>query len=171
MLVATSVPTKEQEHLKRLLRRGANMNPRWRNGIVRLLRLFVMLSAALLVSTGVKTYAQVHGFSSGSFGHLGQGSAGFHSAAVGHWGVPQHGFAYGSGHGNNWSPAWGHGRFGYAPYGDRHSSGPRFYAYSLHPYPLYVYPRGYRPRYYVRRYHAPRYTGGWHSQRSYYGYH
>ena len=169
MFVATSVPTKEQERLKRLLRRGPNMNPRWRKGIVKLVRLLVMLGTALLVFTGGKTYAQVHGFSSGSFGHLGRGSAGFHGAAVGHWGVQPHGFAYGGGHRSNRSPAWGHGRSGYVPSGGLHSSGAWFYGHPLGPYPLYVYPRGHTPRYYVRGYHRPRYYGGWHSH--YYGHH
>ena len=145
------------------------MNPRWQNGIVKLVRVFVMLGTVLLVSTGGKTYAQGHGFSSGGFGHLGRGSAGFHGAAVGHRGVRSHGFAYGGGYRRNWLPARGHGRYGYAPYGGQHSSGPGFYAYSLHPYPLYVYPRGHRSRYFLRRYHRSRYYGGWHSQLYYHG--
>lgn len=169
MPVATSVPTEGEGVPDGDTRKGANMNPRLRKRSWKFVRFFAVLSAALLVFTGVKTYAQVHGSPSGSFGHLGQGSAGLHGAAVGHWGLQQHGFPYGGGHRSNWSPAWGHGRFGYAPSGSLHSSGAWFYAHPPGPYPLYVYPRGHRPRYYVRGYHRPRYYGGWHSH--YYGHH
>lgn len=123
-----------------------------------------VISAALLVSTGGKAYAQRHGFSSGGFGHSGQLSAGFHGSAVGpHWGVQPHGFGYRGGHGGVWSPGPGHD-WGYAPYhAGLYSSGQSFYAYPLHAYPLYGY-RGHGRRYYWRGYY-----GGWHSQ--YYGHH
>lgn len=147
------------------------MNPRWRKGTLKLVRLFVVLTTALLVSTG--GYAQVHAFPSHSSGRSGRGSAGFHGSAVGHWGVQQHGFAYGGGHvSSGWVSGWGHGQFGYSPYyGGLHSRGPGYYPYPLHRYPLYGYPRGHRPRYYFRRYHRPRYYGGWHSQGYYNGRH
>ena len=132
------------------------MNQRRRKGILKLVRLFAMVGTALLVSTGGKTYAQVHGSSSGSFGHSGERSASFHSAAVGHWGVPQHRFAYGGGHRSNRSPAWGHGRYGYARSGRLYSSGPRFYGNRYGSHAFYVSPPGHRPRYYFRRYNRPR---------------
>jgi hypothetical protein len=122
------------------------MNPRLRKGSWKFVRFFAVLGIALLVSPVGKAYAQVHGFSSGSFGHLGRGSRSFHGSV-----------------GSNWSPAWGQGRFGHAPYSGLYSSGPRFYGYPLHPYPLHVYPGGNRPRYYVPQYHGPRYYGGQHS--------
>lgn len=156
------------------------MNPRRRKGVLKLVRLLLMLSSALLVSTGA-TYAQMHGSPSGSFGHSGQGSAGFHDAGGGHWGVQQHGFLYGSGHLSNWSPGWGHGGYGYggyryrghayAPYGRLHSSSSRFYTHPPGSYRFYLYPRGHWPRLYFPPYHRPPYYGGWHSQPYYYGRH
>jgi hypothetical protein len=148
------------------------MKQRSAKSVWRAVALFVMLSAAFFVSGGAKAYAQPHGLQSGSPGHFSQGSRGFHGGAVyRNWGILPHGFAYGGGHRGNWSPSWGHGRYGYAPYGSLHSSGPWFYAYPPGPYPLYVYPRGHRPRYYFPRSHRPSYYGEWHSQRYYYGHH
>lgn len=133
------------------------MNPRSRKGSWRFIRLFTLL-AALLVSTGGKTYAQTHGF--GTFGHGGQESAGTHGAATRpHWGVRQHGFAYGSGNGSYRSPDWGYGPFGYAPYGGPYSSAAPFYAYPLHTRPVYAYFRGHQPRYYVHGITGPGITG------------
>lgn len=148
------------------------MKPRSAKPVWRAVALFVMLSAALFVSGGAKVYAQPHGRQSGSPGHFSQGSRGLHGGAVyQHRGIQQHGFAYGGEHRSNWSPSLWHGRYGYAPYGRLHSSGPWFYAYPPGPYPLYVYPRGHRQLYYFPRVHGPRYRGGWHSQRYYYGRH
>jgi hypothetical protein len=143
--------------------RGANMNPRLKKRIWNGVPIFALLVAALFVSEGGSAYAQVHGFQSGSFGHLGQGAGGFHGGAVGpHWGVQQHGFGYGRGHvSNGWVPGWGHGHFGYSPYyGGEHSWGAAYYPYPLHRYPLYAYPRGHRRAYYFSRYHGFRNYGG-----------
>lgn len=137
------------------------MKPHARKGNWKLVGLFAVLGAALLLSTGGKAHAQTHSFSSGGSGHLGRGSARSHRAAVRpHWGIPQHGFGYGSGYGSYWSHARGHDRFAYAPYGGLYSHRPRLYPYPLHSYPLYVYPRGHRPLYYVPGYHRPPFYGG-----------
>ena len=149
------------------------MNPKSRKRIWKGVPIFALFLAALFVSEGGTAYAQVHGSQSGSFGHWGRGSAGFHGGAGGYWGVQRHGFGYGGGHvSNGWASGWGHGQFGYSPYyGGLHSSAPGYYPYPLHRYPLYAYSHGYRPRYYSPRYHGSRYYGGWHSQRYYYGRH